>query len=237
MNTRVYNEKVNINNKMTKEFWKEQGSKTISLKSVLLGKDFQNNVNIIRNQREFEIVDTMTKNLSSLKILDIGCGIGRWAENFKDKLDLYTGIDYTEGFIDYAQHKYADYKNINFMRMSILDLNPSDFVNKYNLILCCGVLMYINDNDISNILKTLKSCKSEYMYIQESISLMSGRLTLNNFESKELKTNYSAIYRTKSEYENYFKQNDISVINTGLLLDSKIGAREETNAPYWILKG
>lgn len=222
---------------MTEDFWKQRGNKTISLKSVLLGEDFQNNIDIIRNQREFEIVNAMSKDLSSLKILDIGCGIGRWAENFKDKLDLYTGIDYTEGFIEYAQQKYADYKNINFLRMSILDLNPTDFVNKYNLILCCGVLMYINDNDISNILKTLKSCKPEYMYIQESISLMSGRLTLNNFKSKELKTNYSAIYRTKSEYEKYFKQNDISVINTDLLLDSKIGAREETNAQYWILKG
>ena len=46
---------------------------------------------------------------------------------------------------------------------------------------------------------------------------MENRLTLNQFESKDLKTNYNAIYRTKKEYEIYFKTNGFDIIKTDLL--------------------
>ena len=60
---------------------------------------------------------------------------------------------------------------------------------------------------------------------------------MNNFESDDLKTEYSAIYRTKSEYEEYFKNAQFDIKETNLLLDEKSGARKETNARYWILRG
>ena len=101
--------------------------------------------------------------------------------------------------------------------------------------------MYVNDTNLSKFFKTLKqmtnTCNIQNIYIQESISIMENRLTLNQFESKDLKTNYNAIYRTKQEYEEYFKTNKFDIIKTDLLLDNKSGAREETNAQYWILKG
>ena len=97
--------------------------------------------------------------------------------------------------------------------------------------------MYINDSDIMRILKSFSGISPEYIYIQESISLMEGRLTLNNFESKELKTNYSAIYRTKAEYEEYYRQAGFRILKTDLLLDDEIGGRKETNAQYWLLRG
>ena len=55
---------------------------------------------------------------------------------------------------------------------------------------------------------------------------MDTRLTLNKFKSKDLQTNYNAIYRTKQEYEEYFKTNKFDIIKTDLLLDNKSGARD-----------
>ena len=123
------------------------------------------------------------------------------------------------------------------LKNSILNLDKDILTSRFNLIICTGVLMYINDENISNIFKAFRQVSPEYLYIQESISLMEGRLTLNKFESKDLKTDYSSIYRTKQEYEEYFKTNAFNIIKTDLLLDNKSGAREETNAQYWILKG
>ena len=62
-------------------------------------------------------------------------------------------------------------------------------------------------------------------------------MTLNNFKSEDLKAEYSAIYRTKKEYEEYFKAFNFDIKETSLLLDEKSGARKETNAQYWILRG
>lgn len=213
MQTRVYTDKINIDNNSTKEFWQKRANNINNLQTVLLGSDNTGSEQNIRNENEKRIVEKIIEKIQNPGILDIGCGIGRWAENLQNKFEYYVGVDFSEGFINYA------------------------LTSRFNLIICTGVLMYINDENISNIFKAFRQVSPEYLYIQESISLMEGRLTLNKFESKDLKTDYSAIYRTKQEYEEYFKTNAFNIIKTDLLLDNKSGAREETNAQYWILKG
>ena len=120
--------------------------------------------------------------------------------------------------------------------MSASDIDLDIIGKDFNLVLCTGILMYINDKDLDKVFMTLQATKSDYFYIQETVSIMDTRLTLNNFESKELKTNYSAIYRTKTEYEEYFKRHNLEILDTNLFLDDETGGRKETNARYWLLK-
>ena len=235
MQTRVYTDKINIDNNSTKEFWQKRANNINNLQTVLLGSDNTGSEQNIRNENEKRIVEKIIEKIQNPGILDIGCGIGRWAENLQNKFEYYVGVDFSEGFINYASKKFTNFSNVKFYNNSILNLDKDILTSRFNLIICTGVLMYINDENISNIFKAFRQVSPEYF--QESISLMEGRLTLNKFESKDLKTDYSAIYRTKQEYEEYFKTNAFNIIKTDLLLDNKSGAREETNAQYWILKG
>lgn len=244
MQTRVYTDKIEIDNNSTKEFWENRANNIKNLQTVLLGSDKTGIEQNTRNEHEKLIVESVVKQIKNPRILDIGCGIGRWAENLINQFDSYIGVDFSEGFIDYASKKFSDNENIKFYNSSILNLDKEILNSKFNFIICTGVLMYVNDSNLSKFFKTLKQMIVNiykvydiYIYIQESISLMENRLTLNQFESKDLQTNYNAIYRTKQEYEEYFKTNKFDIIKTDLLLDNKSGAREETNAQYWILKG
>ena len=237
MQTRVYTDKIEIDNNSTKEFWENRANNINNLQTVLLGSDKTGIEQNTRNEHEKLIVESVIKQIQNPRILDIGCGIGRWAENLINQFDSYTGVDFSEGFINFASEKFANYSNIKFYNNSILNLDKEILNAKFNFIICTGVLMYVNDSNIFDILKAFRRVTPEYVYIQESISLMDARLTLNKFESKDLQTNYNAIYRTKQEYEEYFKTNKFDIIKTDLLLDNKSGAREETNAQYWILKG
>lgn len=237
MQTRVYTDKIEIDNNSTKEFWENRANNINNLQTVLLGSDKTGIEQNTRNEHEKLIVESVVKQIKNPRILDIGCGIGRWAENLINQFDSYTGVDFSEGFIDYASKKFSDNENIKFYNNSILNLDKEILDSKFNFIICTGVLMYVNDSNILNIFKAFRRVTPEYVYIQESISLMDARLTLNQFKSKDLQTNYNAIYRTKQEYEEYFKTNKFDIIKTDLLLDNKSGAREETNAQYWILKG
>lgn len=232
MQTRVYTDKINIDNNSTKEFWQKRANNINNLQTVLLGSDNTGSEQNIRNENEKRIVEKIIEKIQNPGILDIGCGIGRWAENLQNKFEYYVGVDFSEGFINYASKKFTNFSNVKFYNNSILNLDKDILTSRFNLIICTGVLMYINDENISNIFKAFRQVSPEYLYIQESISLMKGRLTLNKFESKDC-----AIYRTKQEYEEYFKTNAFNIIKTDLLLDNKSGAREETNAQYWILKG
>lgn len=241
MQTRIYADKIEIDNNSTKEFWENRANNINNLQTVLLGSDKTGIEQNTRNEHEKLIVESVVKQIQNPRILDIGCGIGRWAENLINQFDSYTGVDFSEGFIDYASKKFSDNENIKFYNNSILNLDKEILDSNFNFIICTGVLMYVNDTNLSKFFKTLKqmtnTCNIQNIYIQESISIMDNRLTLNQFESKDLKTNYNAIYRTKQEYEEYFKTNKFDIIKTDLLLDNKSGAREETNAQYWILKG
>lgn len=244
MQTRVYADKIEIDNDSTKEFWENRANNIDNLQTVLLGSDKTGIEQNTRNEHEKLIVESVIRQIQNPRILDIGCGIGRWAENLINQFDYYAGVDFSEGFINFASKKFANYSNIKFYNNSILNLDKEILNSKFNFIICTGVLMYVNDSNLSKFFKTLKQMIANiykvydiYIYIQESISLMDARLTLNQFESKDLKTNYNAIYRTKQEYEEYFKTNKFDIIKTDLLLDNKSGAREETNAQYWILKG
>lgn len=237
MQTRVYTDKIEIDNNSTKEFWENRANNINNLQTVLLGSDKTGIEQNTRNEHEKLIVESAVKQIQNPRILDIGCGIGRWAENLINQFDYYTGVDFSEGFIDYASKKFSDNKNVKFCNNSILELDDTILSSNFNFIICTGVLMYVNDSNIFDIFKAFRRVTPEYVYIQESISLMDARLTLNQFESKDLQTNYNAIYRTKQEYEEYFKTNGFDIIKTDLLLDNKSGAREETNAQYWILKG
>ena len=207
MQTRVYTDKIEIDNNSTKEFWENRANNINNLQTVLLGSDKTGIEQNTRNEHEKLIVESVVKQIKNPRILDIGCGIGRWAENLINQFDSYTGVDFSKGFINFASEKFANYSNIKFYNNSILNLDKEILNSKFNFIICTGVLMYVNDSNIFNIFKTFRRVTPEYVYIQESISLMDARLTLNQFESKDLKTNYNAIYRTKQEYEEYFKTN------------------------------
>lgn len=92
------------------------------------------------------------------KILDIGCGTGRWCRILAEKGAIVTGIDISEEAINLAKAE-TDNKAVNFIKSSILQLElPS---NSFDIITCVTVLQHIIDpaefeKSIENIVRLLK---------------------------------------------------------------------------------
>ena len=168
MQTRVYTDKIEIDNNSTKEFWENRANNINNLQTVLLGSDKTGIEQNTRNEHEKLIVESIIKQIQNPRILDIGCGIGRWAENLINQFDSYTGVDFSEGFINFASEKFANYSNIKFYNNSILNLDKEILNSKFNFIICTGVLMYINDSNIFDIFKAFRRVTPEYVYIQET---------------------------------------------------------------------
>lgn len=127
---------------------------------------------------------------------------------------------------------------MQFYTMDAENIDLSKLKATYDLIIINGVLMYINDESLNKIFKTIEMLNPKNIYLQESVSIINQRLTLNKFYSEELKRNYSSIYRTPEEYEILIKKylSNYNLIRTDLLLNEKSGAKKETNAQYWILE-
>ncbi len=109
----------------------------------------------------------------------------------------------------------------------------------FDLVILSGVLMYLNDSDVTKVFDALPNLLAEHctIYSGEPVGLET-RLTLSDFPSEALQTSYNAIYRTTGEYLTFFAPliNDgFSVIKSEFM--PKFGEHyTDTGRHYMILR-
>lgn len=204
--SRLYGDKEDINSDKVKDFFNDRANKEFdSDLSIVLFQDKENSEqrNIEENKLLNEHID-----LSGKKVLEVGCGIGRWAETLHDKCDSFLGIDYSENLIEMANNS-NNYDNCKFQVMSAFDIKVEELLIEppFDVIIISGVLMYINDEDLLVLIDELNKVGSDNkkLFIMEPVSCMDVRLTLKDFYSEGLEADYNAIYRTPKEYLDAFE--------------------------------
>ena len=141
--------------------------------------------------------------VSGKKVLEIGCGVGRWVEALHDKCGSYLGLDFSEELLEIAKKTY-NYENCKFQLMSATDIKVDELLIEppFDVKIFSGFLMYINDDDLDIIMDEVNQIGAENkkIFAMEPTSCMETRLTLKDFYSEGLESDYSAIYRTEGEY-------------------------------------
>jgi hypothetical protein len=89
----------------------------------------------------------------------------------------------------------------------VQDISPATLVvpPPFDLFICAGILIYLNDNDVGRLGFSIAEIASPRarVYLREPMA-KKERLTLDRFHSTELKTDYSAIYRTLAQSNELF---------------------------------
>lgn len=142
---------------------------------------------------------------SNATLLDLGGGYGEWAFNFANRIKKIYVVDYCENLIQRGIKKAKQKKinNIEFIHSAVQNFNIKI---KFDIIFISGLLVHLNDNDIDKLIRNIK----DYSKKGTSIILRDGtgikdRFEIKNRFSEALKTNYSAIYRTREEYIKLFE--------------------------------
>ena len=82
----------------------------------------------------------------------------------------------------------------------------------YDLVFISGLILYLSQNQFSKLIKFIsmntKTCST--LVLREPVGI-NKEYILDNVYSSELKTNYSAIYRTEENIINAFKLNNFVV--------------------------
>lgn len=98
-------------------------------------------------------------NKTGMKILDLGCGPGLYAESFAAKRHAVTGVDFSENSIRYAIQQSKEKKlNIEYLHQNYLKL---DFEDRFDLVIMiyldfCALLPEERDKVLEIICKALK---------------------------------------------------------------------------------
>lgn len=151
-------------------------------------------------------------NLSSQStFLDIGCGMGRWAQTVVLECGYYAGFDFSEEMINLAKRncvfpgKEYDFKKASFQEL----IANHSLLNKrkFNTVIMCGVCMYINDDELNDCFDYFSELFDGncVLYLTETVA-REKKLTLSDFPSKALKANYDVIYRTPVEYNKLYEK-------------------------------
>ncbi len=205
MENRVYNKKIDVSAESIAEFYNRRAKKhsqKIGYTTVLLGDqnpDYAGQWNAFEKQR----ITPQLKVGSDANVLDIGCGMGRWAEELISKVNCYVGVDFSSEMVRLAKERFSPYPNAYFYNDSFQDVFSDDSVTvrQYDTIIITGVSMYINEDDLRKCYAQLRELLKDggRLYMEESVGVKE-RLTLNHIWSENLSDNYDAIYRTREEY-------------------------------------
>ena len=210
-NTRIYNDVVDINIDNMKKFYDKRAGNIENLTNIytsVLGND--KNLELINEQLriEKEIILPKLQIDKESKVIDIGCGIGRWAEEIIDDCGFYYGIDFSENMIDVAKQRMLNLgkSNYEFESMTFQELSlKAGNSGKFNRVIISGILAVINDSDLIDCLHGLSGLleQSSIIFVWEPCGL-EQRLTLRDFHSEALEDKHNVIYRTVKEYDKLF---------------------------------
>jgi len=199
-----------LDDSKTQQFWEERakgiGTYESALCSVVVTDDpvWAN----YRHKVGIEHLFRMVKCNQSMTVLDLGCGIGRFSIEFAKRCKSVLAIDYSPTFIEYAKKAARDagISNITFLCQPITEYSYLRNLH-FDIIHLGGVLMYMNDESIEDLLNQLKyHLRREGLLIKrDTIALQQRRYHTDN-------TDNPYICRTQGEYLKMFKNNGFALI-------------------------
>ena len=168
-----------------------------------------------RFRAEARIVHRLTHELPQHgAVLDLGSGIGIWAEEFARRFSSVTAVEGSLTMFQTLKSRAATYPNLRPFHDNVMTFEAKE---RYDLIFLGGLLMYLNEQDVANLLKKLTQClKPDGMILCRESTVRGSALTL--------KGDYQVVYRSVADYRDTFSLCGLSVSHV------------ERNEPYVLIE-
>ncbi|MDR2332939.1 MAG: class I SAM-dependent methyltransferase [Burkholderiaceae bacterium] len=227
-------------------FFRERANKIASIGPIkaIIYQESQGDLAEKRDSAEISAIEPMLALNKLVRILDIGCGTGRWAKRLIGKCGYYHGIDNCKDLINYAAQAFPATENFKFSVADACNFSLQTIKEKepFDVILCAGVLIYLNDDELAQALKCIaKSMSSRSTAIFREPIGIENRLTIQNHYSNDMNQYYSAIYRTETELRDMVSENMVSLgchwhESGDVFDDNLLNNRKETKQRWFIIK-
>ena len=170
-------------------------------------------------------------------LVDLGGGVGLWSEYFSEHINKVTLVEREEKFIELAKQKINN-KNIEIIHSDVVDFNAKE--NSFDVVFISGVTLYLDDEYLLLLMNKVKNyLKPNGIFIHRDAYGINQKFLLDNKKSENLKLEYSAVYRTRTEYDNIFvNKNDFEKIYDEDMYpeETKLNVRRETKLRISIYK-
>jgi SAM-dependent methyltransferase len=149
-----------------------------------------------RLQKEIGTInDWLGAGNDSGRVLDVGCGAGAWLEIFSHRYKTVIGIEQSSLMLKAARERVASLANVKILEGDGRHDLPE---GSFDMIFLGGLCMYLNDDDLIDLLRSLKN------RLTESGSIILRESTL--YQGVYLASGeYQAVYRSVNLYHQLFE--------------------------------
>lgn len=199
---------------------------TGSINSSKVKSFFNETQNLMFDEKSAELeqhaVIEIIKGIPNKRILDLGCGDGRYSDVI-GTYEYYQGVDFADSFIDTCKNRAEK----NFICADISNFATDQ---KFNIILLIGVITYLEDEDVRKLARNIKSMMlDDAVLILRSVTLKDKGHKKLYYHSRQwtrifkfLKPTYQIIRRTKecelSLFDGFQPSNIIDIHHTSYTL-------------------
>jgi SAM-dependent methyltransferase len=155
-----------------------------------------------RFRAECKIVQRLIQGLGrNGGVLDLGSGIGFWAEYFAQRFSRVVAVEASEPLYQALKERCSPYPNITTIQDDVLRFQPED---RYDIVFLGGLLMYLNEEDVISLLKRLTSLlRPGGVILCRETTVLQGTITRQG--------DYQAVYRSLALYEKIFTACELSL--------------------------
>jgi len=170
-----------------------------------------------RFDAECEIVERLVRSAgidSNGAVLDLGSGVGFWAEYFARRFGKVVAVEASVPLYEAMVTRCSQYANATLLNDDVLGFEPED---RYSMIFLGGMLMYLNENDVIALLEKLTPfLEPGGIVLCRESTVRSGALTRQG--------DYQVVYRSVQTYSSLISKCGLSVDHV------------EINTPYFLMQ-
>ena len=189
-----------------KEFWESRSTLENELTAgvTVLGS-FQGNQDKVSEEtrREVELILSAVDIPEAKSLLDLGCGDGRQTALLANRFARTVGVDFSPGLLSLAEGRIAAQGG----QATLIESDVASFRSPetFDVILLSGIIPCLDDLQMEDMLAGIQSMShpGTSLLVRSSIGLEQRINVVNQF-SQELKSRYTAYYRTPAEIEECF---------------------------------
>lgn len=205
---------VALNYKKIQEFWDQ--AKPSSLSPYMMeGYGFPESASKYRFKAEAKILKCLLESVDrNGTVLDLGGGVGLWTSFFAERFRHVITVEASPRFYKALEERRSLHPNIQIFQQDVRSFVPQTPIS---LAFSGGLLMYLNDEDIRNLLKRLRGdLKPGGIMVCRETTIRNGAVIRQG--------NYQAVYRSVSVYKKIFEEAGFQVLKI------------EKNSPYVLLE-
>ena len=189
-------------------YWKK-ADPSIMGPYMMDGFGFPASAGRFRFRAESVIVQQLIRNAkidTTGAVLDLGSGVGYWAEFFALKFNKVIAVEASTPLYEIMVQRCSSYDNCTPIHDDVLFFEPK---GRFSLIFLGGLMMYLNEDDVVALLWKLKSLLTpEGVILCRESTLRKGTVTRDG--------EYQAVYRSVLTYLSLFNRCDLTVVQTCL---------------------